>query len=565
MPLSFDSATEYQWTVRKIAVIGPGIVGMPMAALLAHAKIREGTSDPAQVVVVQRNSPTSGWKVPAINQGQSVIGGIEPDLDDLVTKAHLSNTLSATHDYADIADADMVLISVQTDRDGFGPDYGPMLECLEALALVLVDRPAGNIPLIVFESTLAPSSMHTVIRDTFAAHGLIEGRDILLGNSPNRVMPGRLVERVAQSDKLVAGLHPLTPVLISRIYSRIVTTGRLHQTNSMTAEFVKTLENAYRDVRIAFAAELVRQCDASDIDFFALRDQVNQRLAQSDLASDCATSVPSGAILVPAVGVGGHCLPKDGVLLWWRRHQSGADISNSFILNARHINDASPAAAIAMTEQKFGVLQGKRIALMGSAYRFDSEDTRNSPTLNLARQLRALGASVILHDPYVKLDDQNLRRYGLTEFFTNSLSLAVSDADLLFFCVGHSVYLNGLDEILALAGKVTGVFDGANLYQVSQFQAAGLDYAGIGRGTIEPDEALISQTTTEFKALEQGVAMELVELIDFLNTHYAPDAFNQVSFDAVRVLAGSCVTGCEIVAVNPSAAPESTDIELQSA
>ncbi len=111
----------------------------------------------------------------------------------------------------------------------------------------------------------------------------------------------------------------------------------------MTAEIVKTLENAYRDVRIAFAAEIVRYCDEHDIDFYAVRDAVNKRLAQTDRASNDATAVPSGGVLVPTVGVGGHCLPKDGILLWWRKIESGADTSQALILESRKINDASPA------------------------------------------------------------------------------------------------------------------------------------------------------------------------------------------------------------------------------
>ena len=193
MPLQFTDASHFQWEVRKIAVVGPGIVGMPMAALLAAARIREGTDRPARVVVVQRKSATSGWKVDAINAGRSVIGGVEPGLDDIVNEANKAGLLSATHDYADVADADLILVSVQTDKDGFGPDYGPLFESRDGLAKALDERPAGNIPVIVFESTLAPSSMATVVREHFARHGLVEGRDILLGNSPNRVMPGRLV------------------------------------------------------------------------------------------------------------------------------------------------------------------------------------------------------------------------------------------------------------------------------------------------------------------------------------------------------------------------------------
>ena len=81
MPLQLDPSGVPDWHVKKIAVVGPGIVGMPMAALLAHARIREGSDTPAKVLVVQRASPTSGWKVDAINAGRSPIGGVEPDLD----------------------------------------------------------------------------------------------------------------------------------------------------------------------------------------------------------------------------------------------------------------------------------------------------------------------------------------------------------------------------------------------------------------------------------------------------------------------------------------------------
>jgi UDP-N-acetyl-D-mannosaminuronic acid dehydrogenase len=546
MPLSFNSADDYKWSVKKIAVVGPGIVGMPMAALLANARIREGSDTPAKVVVLQRNSKTSGWKVPTINAGKSVIGGVEPALDKIVAETVKEGILSASHDYDAASDADMILVCIQTDKKGFAPDYGPMFEGLEGLALALKKKPAGNIPIVVFESTLAPSSMATVMKDHFAKHGLIEGKDILLGNSPNRVMPGRLVERVAAADKLAAGLHPLTPKLIHKIYSRIVTKGTVHVTNSMTAEVVKTLENAYRDVRIAFASEIVRYCDAHDIDFYAVRDAVNKRLAQTDSASKDATAVPSGGVLVPFVGVGGHCLPKDGILLWWRKIESGADTSKSLILESRKINDASPAETTKLAERLTGKIDGKRVALLGTAYRFDSEDTRNSPTLYLAKHLLEKGCKITIHDPYVKGDDQNLERFGLTPYFTNDMSAAVKDAEILYFCAGHGVYKNGLTDILAQAPKATAVVDGANLYQHSDFAGKKVAYTGIGRGRNAPTPAFIDFVEASFRVMERGTANEVQALIDFLNGRYAQGDFNKVTLDTVRHLGATCVTGCEI-------------------
>ncbi len=557
MPLSFHGASDFSWSVRKIAVVGPGIVGMPMAALLAHARIREGSEVPARVLVLQRNSRTSGWKVAAINRAESVIGGVEPGLDAIVADAVRAGVLSASHDYDDARDADVILVSVQTDKkDGFQPDYGPLFEALEGIAQALRAKPPGNVPVVVFESTLAPSSMLTVIRELFARHGLEEGRDVLLGNSPNRVMPGRLVERVAAADKLVAGLHPLTPVLIARLYSRIVTQGALHQTNSMTAEVVKTLENAYRDVRIAFAAEVVRYCDGHDIDFYAVRDAVNHRLAQSDAASANATAVPSGAILVPTIGVGGHCLPKDGILLWWRKLEARQDTSASLILESRLINDESPGHTLGLGERAFGGFGGARVALLGLAYRFDSEDTRNSPTLTTARLLLDRGSLVTIHDPYVRVGDQNLERFGLGPLFTNDLGRAVADAELIVFCTGHGVYRERLDRLFALAPRLRGVLDGANLLRPNDLPPR-IPYAGIGRGRTPPSPDFVSFVERSFRVMEHGVANEVLNLVRFLNDRYAGDAFNRVEFKRVQELARTCVTGCEIADPLPQVeAPE---------
>jgi UDP-N-acetyl-D-mannosaminuronic acid dehydrogenase len=355
------------------------------------------------------------------------------------------------------------------------------------------------------------------------------------------------VERVAASDKLVAGLHPLTPKLIQKIYSRIVTGGKLHPTNSMTAEVVKTLENAYRDVRIAFAAEVARYCDANDIDFFALRDAVNARISQSDAASASATAVPSGGVLVPTTGVGGHCLPKDGILLWWRKIESGADTSHSLILESRKINDDSPAQITKLAEKALGgKIDGKRVALLGTAYRFDSEDTRNSPTLYLARLLLDRKCTVAIHDPYVKGDDQNLRKFNLTDYFTNDLAKALDKAEVVFICTGHAAYVKALAEIKRLASSARLLVDGANTFKRSDFASGDLKYTGIGRGTKKPSEALIAEIEKRFRDVEAGVGNEVQALVDFLNGKYAPDKFNQVQFSEVQRIAATCPTGCAI-------------------
>jgi UDP-N-acetyl-D-mannosaminuronic acid dehydrogenase len=544
------------WCVRKIAVVGPGIVGMPMAAMLAHAEIKIGRSEPAKVMVIQRDSPTSGWKVAAINRGESPIGGIEPDLDTIVSEAVSKGLLRASHDYREIRDADVILVCVQTDKKGIEPDYGPLLGALEKIAENLRDRRArerrnGSVPLIIFESTLAPSTMSTVIRTFFERYGLIEGRDILLGNSPNRVMPGRLVERLKESDKIVAGLSEFTPALIDKLYANVVTDATLHKTNSLTAEIVKTLENAYRDVRIAYTSEIVRYCDEQDIDFYQVRAAVNQRLAQHDDASDDPNAVPSGGLLIPTVGVGGHCLPKDGILLWWRKLETGADTSASLILESRRINDESPNRVVLLAEKVCGNLSGRHAALLGAAYRFNSEDTRNSPTLALAQLLLNKGCSISIHDPYVKPGDQNLVKYELNDHFTRNMDEAVSPSHCLIFCTAHRVYHDEFTAIAASARNARCLVDGCNLFDASQFKNHALAYTGIGRGGKAPDPAFIDFVCQGFRTMERGVANEVSSLVDFYNENYAHDTYNRVRFTEVRRIAGTCVTGCTIADTGP--------------
>ncbi len=545
METNIPSVKPDSWKVEKIAVIGPGIVGMPMAALLAYERIKIGSDMPARVVVVQRNSFNSGWKVEAINNGRSVIGGIEPGLDEMTSVAVKEGLLSASHDFSVLSDADVIIVSVQTDKKGFEPDYEPLLGALESLAQALKNKPENKVPLIIFESTLAPTTMDTIIREHFKKHGLEEGRDIMLGNSPNRVMPGRLVERIAKSDKLAGGLHPDTPELIGKLYSYLVKEGSIYKTNSLTAEIVKTLENAYRDVRIAFSSEIARYCDEHNINFYQVRDAVNSSLSQKDSATIDPNSVPSGGILIPTLGVGGHCLPKDGILLWWKYIAKSNDMSRSLILKARSINDESPVVTFRQARKYFNDLDKGEIALLGTAYRFNSEDTRNSPTLVLANYLRKNGIKYIMHDPYVKDNDQNILKFDQGSNFTGNLDRAVENADYIIMCTAHADYINKVDKIIS-GKKLKGVIDACNIYKEGYFDTIKVPYTGIGRGGEKPGKKFIEFVYDSFRAMEQGVANELSMLIDYYNLNFVSDEFNKVSFSQVQKLAATCSTGCEI-------------------
>jgi len=190
-------------------------------------------------------------------------------------------------------------------------------------------------------------------------------------------------------------------------------------------------------------------------------------------------------------------------------------------------------------------MKDSKIALLGVAYRFNSEDTRNSPTLALANYLREAGIRYIMHDPYVKKDDQNLLRFKQDPFFTRDLNEALKGADYVFMCSAHKEYIDRFSEIISFS-NVKGLMDGCNIYSARQFEDTNIIYTGIGRGTKKPDNEFINFVFESFMAMEMGLANELNRLIDFYNSNYAFDEYNKVKFSDVQRLAKTCSTGCEI-------------------
>jgi UDP-N-acetyl-D-mannosaminuronic acid dehydrogenase len=539
--------------VREIAVVGPGLIGLPMAAMLANAELWAPDGTPARVTVVQRASRSSGWKVGAINAGRSPIGRLEPAVDELVAQGAGSGRLRATTEYRDIRNADVVLVCVQTNRHAMGPDYDALREALHGVADSLAQRSVNVMPLVVIESTLAPSTMLTMVRDLFAQHDLLDGRDLLLANSPSRAMSGHVVDRLAGSDKLIGALSPASAHQVASVYDRIVHTGALHCTNSMTAEVVKTLENASRDVRIAYAAEVVRYCDAHDVDFFAVRRLTNARLAQERGTSEASSS----GLLVPTVGVGGHGLPKDGILMWWRALEQGINPAHSLLLEARRINDEAPAQVVALTERFSGSVRNREIALLGVAYRADTSDARNSPTLTLARHLMDRGANVRLHDPHVSAADPTLLHAGMGGHFHRDLADALVSAEVVIVCVAHREYLAGGERWLPHAQRLRTVIDACHAYRASEMATTVVRYGGIGRGIRKPSGAYIDAVVSGLGAIAQGVANEAQMLVDLLNERFATDEFNSVDFGEVRRLAATCAMGCDLPAPGPIPAVKS--------
>lgn len=533
--------TAPNWSARKIAVVGHGFIGLPLAAVMAYSRIRLGGEGPAHVVLVLQGPESLGSDIRAINNGRSPLGGIEPGVESIIRTTVADGLLSATHDLAVVRDADVVMVCVPSVT---GAVSDPLLDALYAVSREIAQRLHRAPPLVVIEATLPPAALQSEVREVFQNAGIEDGRDVYLGYSPHRVMPGRLMERVSSADKLIAGLNTETVSRMAELYNQVVTRATVHRTNPLTAELTKTLENAYRDVRIALAAEVARYCDAHDIDFYKLREWLNGELLQRDIASFQPTAVPRGALLIPTLGVGGHALPRDGRMLWAQAKQLGVSPDESLILEARRINDEAPHYVKSLVQQMLnGTLAGRSICLLGTAYKPNAEDDRNSAAIILARALRQSGARVTLHDPYVRAGED----------CTNDLEKALEGAELGVVCVAHREYVENVGTLMLAGRQLRVLVDAANAYQRRVFQDSGVEYTGVGRGTRQPPTDLCRIVYDAFRVIERGMANEVATLIAAFNAAYAAHDMARVRFEQLQHLAGTCPTGCAIADPGPAA------------
>ncbi len=346
-----------------------------------------------------------------------------------------------------------MLIAVETpvDAETKQPRY-------RALRAALTDLGAQLSPgaMVIVESTIAPGTMHTMVQPILeGTSGLRVGEGFYLVNCPERVMPGKLLRNIRTMDRVVGGASPAAAALAVRFYSYVVE-GDLDPVDCLTAELVKTMENAYRDVQIAFANEMALLCEDLGADVWQVRELVNKS--------------PGRHMLYPGAGVGGHCIPKDP---WLLIANADEGFDPRLIPTARAINDGMPHHMAALTVealQEIGVAVGEaRVTVLGYAYLENSDDTRNSPSAVLVERLRELGAEVSIHDPYVRE-------------YQGDLGERVQGSDALVVMVAHDAYRAlDLDDLRARI-KHPALIDGRRVFSLEQAQAAGWVYRGVGAG-----------------------------------------------------------------------------------
>ena len=281
---------------KKIAVIGMGYVGIPAAVLFADAGY--------DVTGVQRRSKRSGWKIDWLNEGRCPIGGNEPELPELLRRIVANGKFRVTDDYSVLKAVDCILVDVQTPTDS---DHIPRYESLKE-ACTNIGRFLSPGKTVVVESTVAPGTTEFMVKPILEKEsglraGLPDGFGLCFAYE--RVMVGRLIHNIREYPKIVGGIDDESVKIAKELYGSIVKAG-VYATDLMTAEVSKTVENAYRDVQIAFANEVALLCESLGIDVYDVRKFVNG--LPDDPSMPHANPIRN--MHFPGAGVGGHCSAK---------------------------------------------------------------------------------------------------------------------------------------------------------------------------------------------------------------------------------------------------------------
>ena len=426
----------------KLAVIGLGYVGLPVAALFAQKGF--------EVIGIDIKQS----RIDLINQGLSPIEGKEPGLSELIASVVRNGKLFTTTDYQALNDADIIMIDVETPvNDDHIPEYHALRSAVKSLAQVLKKG-----ALVIVESTVMPGTLEEIVLPILEEEsGYMLNTDFFLGNCPERVMPGKLLNNLKKMSRVAGGGNEETALVMADLY-RIIVEADVDPADWITAEIVKTAENTYRDVQIAFANEVALICEALGADVWKVRELVRKS--------------PGREMLFPGAGVGGHCIPKDPWLLASSVRDLGVPVR--LIPAAREINTYMPVHVFGLVKKHVPDIKGKKILILGYAYLHDSDDDRNSPSEVLVQMLNEAGVEIVIHDPFINQYKGDVREKA-------------QGCEAAVLMTAHSEY-QALDlSTLAFAMNGSVLIDGRNMIDPDAAAKAGLALVRLGDTSREID------------------------------------------------------------------------------
>lgn len=419
-----------------VGIIGLGYVGLPLACLAAEKGYR--------VIGVARDVQ----KINLINAHRSPIA--EPLLKRWLQRV----SIEATNEAVRLRSCSTIVVCVPTPIDTLNnPDLTAVKEAIES-----VRRYGQRGVLVILESTVNPGISEELILPILTRGGRREGRDFFLAHCPERIDPGNQKWNVRNIPRVIGAVSSIGLRKASAFYASVLEAPIKQMHTIKEAEAVKIVENSFRDVNIAFMNEVAKSFEKLGIDVV-------------DVIEGAKTKPFAFLAHYPSCGVGGHCIPVDPYYLIERAKASGFD--HKFLKLAREINNSMPAYTIerltlGLNEVRKSV-RGSEIAVLGVSYKANVADTRESPSFEIIRRLRDLGAVVRIFDPHVP-----------SQSTVGKLRDAVRGVDGVILAVAHREFLTKLPSLLERKSSII-VVDGKNALDKESLVKRGFIYRGIGR------------------------------------------------------------------------------------
>ena len=406
---------KFENKTARIAVLGLGYVGLPLAVVFAEVGFNVLGIDPIES------------KVASVCRGESYIQDVTTEQ---VAKLVKAGRLNATSDFSKLKNIDAVSICVPTPLRKTGdPDLSYIISATEELAKYV--HPGM---VVVLESSTYPGTTREMVLPRLTEAGHLEiGKDLFLAFSPERVDPGRTDWTTVNTPKVMGGITENCTVVSAGWYKQALEQV-VSVSSSEVAEMAKLLENTFRMINIGLVNELAIMCDRLGVDVWEV--------------IDAAATKPFGFMkFQPGPGLGGHCIPIDPLYLSWK--MKSLNYNARFIELASEINTNMPRFVVSKVQDALNEhgkpLKGSRILVLGAAYKPDIDDLRESPALDVIGLLRNKGGLVNYHDPYIP----HIVHDGWTLDSDQDLEGAIRAADCVVIVTNHKVYDYG--KILQLS------------------------------------------------------------------------------------------------------------------
>jgi UDP-N-acetyl-D-mannosaminuronic acid dehydrogenase len=432
----------------KVCVLGLGYIGFPTALLLAEAG-HEVTGVDVNEAVVER-----------LNRG--AISDEEPMMLNLYRRA-----AERFHAQTEVPYADAFVICVPTPLEKDMHVAG--LEYVKSAATMVASKlREGN--LVVLESTVPPGTTAKLVIPILKSSGLSSDQ-FYAAYCSERAIPGNVLYEMAHNDRIIGGKDWQSAARAKDLYASFVK-GTLHLTNLTTAEFIKLMENTYRDVTIALANEFAKVAEDNGINIWEARELANKH--------------PRVNIAKPGPGVGGHCIAVDP---WFLADNS---MNCELIKTARDINDSMPNYVIKTIKSMLKDVENPTITLLGVAYKGNVSDSRETPAHRIIKLAENEGITVKVHDPMVKRFDHELE----------SLSDATFNSDCVVLVTDHDAFRNVNPRLLNM--RTRNLLDTRNCLDHDMWVGAGYTVKVLGNAEmLKPSVEMVGASRVKESVLAE--------------------------------------------------------------